>query len=138
MIEGATMGREDNTRFIYASPWRERMADGTLGGEYGPKSAATLAKHTRASKDWSFKVQRASKAAVSVDAEALRAWMRLEDGTLRTGIAEGEAMAFILVCEHGNSERAAARKLKVSRRTVRVRLARLMERAVRDQGTVAT
>jgi hypothetical protein len=69
-----------SNRKIYFSPWLDR----STGEEYGPKSHATLVKHTRAAKDWSFRVSTPSKVAKSADAAQLRQWMRLQDGTRRT------------------------------------------------------
>ncbi len=122
---GATMANDPK---IYFAPWLDRET----GTEYGPKTHATYAKHHAKHRDWSFRVATPSKVARSADAAELRAWMRLEDGTLRTGIAEGEARAYLLVIERGHSERAAAAKLGCSRRTVRVRLQRLAEKAGQD------
>lgn len=110
---------------IYFSPWLDRET----GETYGPETHATLAKHHARHRDWSFRVATPSKAARSVDAGELRAWMRLEDGTLRLDVPKAEADAYLLVCERGFSERTAAVKLNCSRRTVRVRLMRLRTKA---------
>lgn len=118
---------------IYVSPWRERMADGTLGEEFGP-SPATFARQHAAYRDHFYRrITTPSKVARSADASELRAFMRLEDGTLRLDVPKAEVDAYLLVIERGHSERWAAARLGVSRRTVRVRLLRLsdkMERAV--------
>lgn len=111
----------------YASPWRERMPDGTLGPEYGPRSAATFAKLHAMHRDWTYKPpKRAAKQAIE-----LQMWMRLEDGTLRMGVPESEVRVYRLVVEQGHSIRWVARRLEISRESVRSYLRRLRARMVR-------
>ena len=125
MIEGATMSGVNRKQ--YFAPWLDRAT----GLEYGPKTHATFAKHHAAHRDWSFRVSRPSKVAQSATAAELRLFMRLEDGTLRTGLPEGEARCYLYIVECGHSERAAAVKLGISRRTVRSYMMRLSARLPR-------
>lgn len=41
----------------YAPPWRDILPDGTLGEEYGPKSAATLATQMARYQNWAYRKQ---------------------------------------------------------------------------------
>lgn len=134
MNPGGAMSKESTPaiRFNFAAPWHERLDDGTLSAPYGPPSPAAHARAMVRHRDWSFKrVTTPSKVARAADAGELRAFMRLEDGTLRLDMPKAEVDAYLLVIERGHSERWAASKLGVSRRTVRVRLERLSAKAGR-------
>lgn len=41
----------------YAPPWRDVLPDGTLGEEYGPKSAATLSVQMARYQNWAYRKQ---------------------------------------------------------------------------------
>ena len=108
-------------------PWRDRLATGTLGPEYGPKTLRTYERQIARYKDWSY---RKPSREARLHADELIAFMRLEDGTLRTeGIPESELLVYLLVYEQGHSIRHAARNRQLSRETVRSYLRRLKARA---------
>lgn len=114
---------------LLAPPWRERGPDGKLGPEYGPKTAATYAKHVAQHRDWSYRTP--SKESRGADLDAIRDWIRLEDGTIRLDVPEGEARVYLAI-EQGDSVRSAARRLGISRESVRSYLRRLKARALRS------
>lgn len=113
---------------LYAPPWRDVMPDGTLGPEYGPKSAAGYA---RLLVDFKLGIAPPQRSpAQARDLDRLRAWIRLEDGTLRLDVPRAEAQVF-LGLEQGLGLRAIARQLGLSRETVRSYLRRLRARRAR-------
>lgn len=123
VAEGASMHRQKQ----FAPPWRDLNTDGSLGEEYGPSSSIVLARHLREHRDWSFRP--VAKQTKSQEAQRLRAFMRLEDGTLRTDVPDSEVRVYLLVVERGHSVRYLARHLGMSRETVRSYLRRLRARA---------
>lgn len=112
---------------IFVSPWRDVQADGTLGAPFGP-SPATFARQHAAYRDHFYRrITTPSKVARSADMETLARWMR-PNGELRGDQPPTETTVFLMT-EMGHSTRWIASKLKISRRTVRSRLARLAEKA---------
>jgi DNA-directed RNA polymerase specialized sigma24 family protein len=124
MNTGATMTKNPQQ---FLPPWRDRGPDGKLGEPYGPSTALTFARQVARFGDWSYRKPPA-KASRGADADALRAWMRLEDGTLRLGIPESEVRVYLLVYEGGKSVRWVARHLKLSRESCRSYIRRLRAR----------
>lgn len=109
---------------LFAPPWRERLPDGSLGEPYGP-TPQTFAQHVAKFRNWAFRMP--SKEARQ-DADILIAYVRMEDGTFRPGIPQGELRAYVAIFEEGHSVRHAARTLGLSRETIRSYLRRLRAR----------
>lgn len=118
-------GKPEMQAIAYAPPWRERLPDGKLGQEYGPRSLATYARHIARFKDWSWRLP--SKEARR-DADAMIAFMRLEDGSIRPDVPASEVAVYLAVYEQGHSIRHTARARQLSRETVRAYLRRLKAR----------
>lgn len=112
---------------LYAPPWRERTPDGKLGAEYGPSTAATFARQVARHLDWSYRAQAKARRGN----EALRVYMRLDDGTLRLDVPESEVRVYRLIVEQGHSIRWTAKHLGVHRESVRSYMRRLKTRAAR-------
>jgi len=112
---------------MFAPPWVDVLPNGERV-EYGPRSLATYAAHVAKYKLWSWRMP--SKESRQ-DADTLIAYVRLEDGSFREGIPQGELKVYVQVFEHGHSVRHAARDLGLSRETVRSYLRRLRARVGR-------
>jgi hypothetical protein len=114
----------------YLPPWRERLANGQLGPEYGPTSPGAFGNQTARSKDWSWRQEHRKPMSREsrVDAEALRSYMRLPDGSLRLDVPERERQVYVDVYEAGHSPRWVARERGINRDTVKGYLKRLRSR----------
>jgi len=112
------------TAQVLAPPWRERLPDGTWH-EYGPRTLSTYQRHVERFKNWAYR--KPSKEALR-DADQMIAFVRLEDGSFRDGIPDGELKVYVHVYEKGHAIRHAARELGLSRETVRSYLRRLRAR----------
>ncbi len=67
----------------YVPPWREVLPDGSLGEEYGPKSAATLATQMARYRNWAYRKQRPERAeAPLVHRFFAECWESLPDSEL--------------------------------------------------------
>src|SRR6187397_790346 len=97
-------------------PWRDRLVSGALGAEYGPRTLRTYERQIARYKDWSYR--QPSREAIE-GADEMIAFMRLEDGSLRTDVPPSELEVYRLVYEQGLSVRHAARSRGLSRETVR-------------------
>lgn len=123
-MDGLAMTKKPPTEQYFA-PWRDVQPDGALGPEHGPKTLTTFQKHLKRHGDWAWQYARATPEIRMLANEEYRRFMRLADGTLRTGIPDGEVAAYRLVCEQHMGQREAAKAMKVTRRTVRSYLLRL-------------
>lgn len=104
-------------------PWRAIEPTGELGAEYGP-CPATYARQIAEHRDWSYRPHR-----VDPRVQAMIAWMRLPDGSIRSDVPEAERQVYALVFEQGMTQREAARARGLSRSSVKVYLRRLERRA---------
>lgn len=116
----------DDWRINLAPPWRERMADGTLGEQYGPKTIEAFARHLAAFRLWTWRPP--SKEARRDDAAALCAYMRPGGSELRCDVPESERGVYVMIYEKGHSVRYTAREMGLHRSTVRGYLRRLRAR----------
>ena len=111
----------------FVAPWADQLPSGELV-EYGP-SASTHARLLEAHKLWTWRPERqVSREARSDTGAALRAYMRPGGLHLRGDVPTRELEVYLLVYEHGHSARWVARKLRLSRASVRVYLQRLRAR----------
>ena len=112
----------------FIAPWNDLLPDGTPI-EYGP-SPSTHARRDAAHKNWAWRDGKlASKLARSPAADKLRAYMRPDGRHLRTDVPKREAEIYVMIFSHGRSVRWVARRLKLSRSSVRTYCARLRARA---------
>jgi DNA-directed RNA polymerase specialized sigma24 family protein len=114
---------------ILLPPWRERLPDGRLGQEYGPRSVRTYERQIARWKDWAYR--RPSREA-RLHADDLIAFMRLEDGSLREDVPPSERDVYVLIYEQGHSIRWTARERGLSRETVRSYIRRLKAKVPRE------
>lgn len=111
----------------YMAPWADQLPGGDLV-EYGP-SPSTHARQLEAFKLWAWKPDRQpSREARSEAGDRLRAFMRPTGQHLRTDVPRRELEVYLAVYEHGHSTRWVARKLEITRSSVRVYVRRLLER----------
>ena len=112
----------------YAPPFAEQLPDGT-SIEYGP-SPTTHARHLAEFRQWSWRPDKLpSQASRSPEADRIRAYVRVEQGRFRADVPRRELQVYCYVYEQGHSTRWAARKLEISRSSVRTYIQRLKERA---------
>lgn len=108
---------------VYAAPWRERMPDGSLTDPYGP-SASTYARRLADFKNWAWRAPEKKRAARE-RAERLVAWV--EENRKQVPTRELEVYGWVYL--RGMPVRWTARRLGVSRESVRTYLKRLRSRA---------
>lgn len=110
----------------YNAPWADRLPGGDLL-EFGP-SPTTHARHLADWRNWAWR-KLTSQHARTPEADRIRAWL-LPDGThIRAGLPKRELEVAVMVYLHGRSTRWVARRLEISRSTVRTYLLRLAERS---------
>lgn len=112
---------------VFSPPWRDKKVSGELGDEYGPKSPATWARHLEQYRNWAWR--KPSNEATRPESLEIIAYMRQEDGSLRTDVAPRELEVYQYVYEKGHSFRWVARRLSIRRETVRVYARRLLQKA---------
>lgn len=117
------------TSHNYLPPWREIRPDGTLGPEYGPKTAATFARQVADSRNWAHVEQRAPLS----DAEDIRAYMRANGEQA----SEREREVFSAMYLSGLGLKRAAECLGVTRNSIKSYRARLRAKASHWRGEVA-
>jgi DNA-binding NarL/FixJ family response regulator len=128
--KGAQMQQLIANAETYLAPWRERMPDGKLGPEYGPRSPLAQARRLARHKNWAYKPL-ASTAKPFFDketTEALVMFMRGGYGELREDVPKREREVYVLVVEQGHAVRWVARELRIRRESVKGFLRRLEKR----------
>jgi len=106
---------------IYSAPWAEPQPDGSWR-QYGP-TAETYQRQIQRYRQWAYR-KPPSRESCEPDAEAIRAL--LLDSAVELPRREREVGEWIYIA--GRSTRWVARRLKLSRRTVRTHMARLAAR----------
>ena len=116
----------------FQPPWREvDPKTGELGEPYGPGSPSTYAKQIAAHKNWANRPENRSNESKRWDSEALYKFMHDEDGIIKEvgDVTDRQRDCYHYVYECGHSIRWVAKRLKISRESVRTHLARLRAKA---------
>ena len=112
----------------YSPPFAEQLPDGT-SIEYGP-SPTTHARHLAEFRQWSWRPDKLNRhASRSPEADKIRAYVRLPNGHFRCDIPRRELEIYVRVFEQGRGQGWVAKKLKISKSTVKTYIKRLRKRA---------
>lgn len=110
-------------------PWRDRLADGTLGPEYGPRTSESYARQVARHRDWSYRPQQLSPTQ-RADADVIHGYMRMPDGSLRVdGISERESQTYLEIYVAGAGIKTLAARWSVSAGTIKSYIKRLRAKA---------
>ena len=120
--------RPENTisnRAIYCPPWRERMADGSLGPWYGPHS---ISQYLRARRERRANDGKPASRESRIDADKMHRYMASHGHAVPTR----ELEIYVALYVDERSVASTARRFKIKRDTVKGLLGRLRRRLVNE------
>ena len=111
----------------YCPPFADQLPGGDLL-EYGP-SPSSHARHLAAWKNWAWRGKPVSQEARTPEADRIRAWLHPDGQHLRSDLPRRELEVAVHIFCHGRSTRWVARKLEISRSSIRTYILRITKKA---------